>query len=156
MWWRWRIYLNSFMKAPIHKESCGKWCIWWWSWCPLLLYYCWVLKWTAGGIGGDRQGRPKGEYEAAGRDYGYAEEEEHIHCFCWLPLNLKHLFQMSFSSKTLWYLVKFKVIIYLCITRVTRVTRATIMTGKSSRDNVRMFQEGICQLFPSLQQHFYQ
>ena len=36
---------------------------------------------------------------------------EHIHCFCWLPLNLKHLFQMSFSSKTLWYLVKFRVII---------------------------------------------
>ena len=26
-----------------------------------------------GGIGGDRQGRPKGQYEAAGRDYGYAE-----------------------------------------------------------------------------------
>ena len=77
-----------------------------------------------------------------------------IHCFCRLPLNLKHLFQMSFSSKTLWYLVKFKVIIYLCITRVTRVTRATIMTGKSSRDNVRMFQEGICQLFPSLRHIF--
>ena len=57
------------------------------------------------------QGRPKGHYEAAGRDYGYAEGGEHIHCFCWLPLNLKHLFQMSFSSKTLWYLVKFRVII---------------------------------------------
>ena len=107
-----------------------------------------------GGIGGDR-GVPR---ESMRQLAGITDMQRgaNIHCFCRLPLNLKHLFQMSFSSKTLWYLVKFKVIIYLCITRVTRVSRATIMTGKSSRDNVRMFQEGICQLFPSLRQHFYQ
>ena len=74
---------------------------------------------------------------------------------------------MSLSYETPWYLVKFKFIIVALHHQGGQnnqggqvdqddLTTSTMMTGKSSRDNVRMFQEGICQLFPSLRQNFYQ
>ena len=69
---------------------------------------------------------------------------------------------MSLSSKTPWYLVKFKFIIVALHHQGGQdnqgdqddMITSTMMTGKSSRDNVRMFQEGICQLFPSLRHIF--